>query len=159
MDRPDREKIATYEKICLSFCIRNSDKAQVAGIFKEILALLPEPIDSPKLREKINQILHQYIIRNLYETTIISEGLVTDQILAICEEEIGKHYSPDCPQCYENLLESGVIKQAKREERKRIMRELGNYAFAEAQHIPQSGREPVIICLTEADLQALRGEE
>lgn len=37
-----------------------------------------------------------------------------------------------------------------------IFENLEKEQFAEPQHIPQAGREPVIICLTEADLQTLR---
>ena len=49
------------------------------------------------------------------------------------------------------------VEQARKDERERIIKEIGQYAFAEPQYIPQSGREPVTICLTDSDLQALKG--
>ena len=59
--------------------------------------------------------------------------------------------------CVHRALIDGIeplIKDA----RKELLKELETYAFAEPQDIPQSGREPVIICLTASDLQDLRRE-
>ena len=39
-----------------------------------------------KAQEKINSILHQYIIRNLYETVTIEESWITKQVLQAIKE-------------------------------------------------------------------------
>ena len=47
---------------------------------------IKEQTPTEQLRERMNGILHQYIIRNLDETIIIKGGWVTDQILQACKE-------------------------------------------------------------------------
>ena len=39
-----------------------------------------------------------------------------------------------------------------------IFKDLNKYRFAEPQYIAEAGREPVIICLTENDIQAIKSK-
>lgn len=48
-----------------------------------------------KVREKINGILNQYIIRNLAETIMIDDDWITDQILNTTVKRGGE----TCPEC------------------------------------------------------------
>ena len=49
----------------------------------------------------------------------------------------------------------GQIRQSVAQE---IFKDLSKYRFAEPQYIAEAGREPVIICLTENDMLAIKSK-
>ena len=51
------------------------------------------------------------------------------------------------------------VEEARQEGIREVMEEIERERFAEPQYIPQSGREPVIICLTESWLEAFKKEK
>lgn len=57
--------------------------------------------------------------------------------------------------CAENT-HNKLLQHEREETARQIFKEIERERFAEPQHIPQAGREPVIICLTENDLQDLK---
>ena len=119
-------------------------------------------LDGPD-REKIAKILKDAIVVGCevecLNCTLCSEN--ADQILALIPDTTGYISPEDLASAVRKIKRTHEvdIEEAKREERERILKEIGTNAFAEPQHIPQSGREPVIICLTVGDWQALKGEK
>lgn len=92
-------------------------------------------LDRPELREKISGVLHQYIIRNLYETITINEGLITDQILArIPDIEETEAYFRGRRDGL-TILEANVA-EAKKQERERIGGWLENELYQAELNLP-----------------------
>ena len=85
--------------------------------------------------EKLDQQITEFTPRQLYEQTA---SYFADQLLSLLDpEQTVQHYNTDCPQCYENLLKSGVPEQIRKEERERIIDKLRNLMVSVKTTLPR----------------------
>ena len=85
-------------------------------------------MDKIELREKIHRttsLLARRIVAEASKKSISGDMIVRfnneadNELLVLTDQNEEQHYNPNCPQCYENLLKSGVPEQIRKEERER----------------------------------------
>ena len=96
-------------------------------------------MDKIELREKIHRttsLLARRIVAEASKKSISGDMIVRfnneadNELLVLTDQHKEQHYNPNCPQCYENLLKSGVPEQIRKEERERIK----NWLFRPCPH-------------------------